>query len=89
MAFQQRAPRGVSQPRCQLRRANDVGEQDRCEHALSGGSTREAGNEARGRGHRRLVGSVVDPRVHTLEGRKLGNLGTPDPRPGVVAWTRE
>ena len=38
MALEQLTPGGVSEPRRELRRAHDVGEQDRREHALGGGS---------------------------------------------------
>ncbi|HEV2005985.1 MAG TPA: hypothetical protein VGQ85_05155, partial [Candidatus Limnocylindrales bacterium] len=88
------APGRVAKASCQLRRADDIGEQDRREDALRLGASPESRDEA-GRGfHRRAVGVVVDPRIDAAELRQLNDLGSPDPRCRVVpragqCWSRK
>ena len=75
---------GVAEPRCQLGRADDVGEHHRRENSLRRPVVAEAGHEPRDRGHRRLVRIIVDPGVHTSERGQIHDLRALDARGGVV-----
>jgi hypothetical protein len=90
VALEQIPPPDVPEPCRELGRADDVSEQDRGEHALGRRSAREAGDEALGRGHRRLVDVIADPGVDAPEWGQIDDLGAPDPLRGVArgAWDR-
>ena len=52
-------------------------------------ASRQAGGEACGLGHRRLVGFVVDPGVQAIDGGKVDDLRTADPLGRVMGRTWE
>lgn len=89
MPSEELPPGRIPQAGGQLRRTDDVGEEDRRQDPLGEGTGGQVRNEARRRGHGGLMGVIVDPGVDAPQRRQFGDLGAADPLRRIVARARD